>query len=285
MLFPPFEPDQASGRRRFRPVPLRLLVPNMVTLLALAAGLTAIRLAVEGRLADSVLAVAAAAALDGLDGRLARLLKGTSRFGAELDSLADFVSFGCAPALILYFALLAPLTTAGWLGALALAFAAALRLARFNVMIASPERPEWQRSYFVGVPAPAGAMLALLPLTLGLALEPTAPASLAFPVLAWVLAVAALMVSRVPTFSGKGLSGPVPRQRVVPVLAAVLALVALLFSHPFASIAALTILYAASIPVSARRFRLQLGREQGADGLATSPSTAMPSGSSVSPEN
>src|SRR6267378_7665370 len=101
--FPPFEPDRPGPRRRFRPIPVRTLVPNLITLLALCAGLTAIRLAIEAKLEWAVAAIVFAATLDGIDGRVARMLKGTSRFGAELDSLADFVNFGVAPALILYF--------------------------------------------------------------------------------------------------------------------------------------------------------------------------------------
>src|SRR6184192_4366203 len=104
MLFPPFEPDRDEPkRRRFRPIPVRTLVPNLITLLALCAGLTAVRLAIEGKLEFALAAIVLAAVLDGIDGRIARLIKGTSRFGAELDSLADFVNFGVAPALILYF--------------------------------------------------------------------------------------------------------------------------------------------------------------------------------------
>ena len=114
-IFPPFEPEPTPPQRRFRPIPLRLLIPNVITLIALAAGLTSVRFAIEGKLDYAALGIIAAAILDGVDGRIARMLKGTSRFGAELDSLADFVSFGCAPALILYFWQLHVLKTAGWL--------------------------------------------------------------------------------------------------------------------------------------------------------------------------
>ncbi len=121
-------------RLRFRRIPIRVVLPNLVTLLALSMGLTAIRYAVEGKFETAVLAVMAAAVLDGLDGRLAWALKGTSRFGAELDSLADFVDFGVAPALLLYFWSLHEIKNFGWFAALAFAIACALRLARFNVM-------------------------------------------------------------------------------------------------------------------------------------------------------
>src|SRR5262245_44251926 len=165
MLFPPFEPDRPeSRRRRFRAIPVRTLVPNVITLLALCAGLTSIRLAVEGKLEFALAAIVFAAVLDAVDGRIARMIKGTSRFGAELDSLADFVNFGVAPALILYFWGLHELRSAGWIAALVFAICAGLRLARFNVMIDAPERPAWMANYFVGMPAPAGAITVLLPI-------------------------------------------------------------------------------------------------------------------------
>ena len=164
-LFPPFEPGDEPRRRRFKPVPMRMLLPNIVTLLSLCAGLTAMRFAIEGdgKLDKAVYAILIAAVLDGLDGRLARLLKGTSRFGAELDSLADFVSFGVAPAFVLYTFGLHEIGSIGWIVALVYAMACALRLARFNVMIDDPGRPEWQKNFFVGIPAPAGALTGLLP--------------------------------------------------------------------------------------------------------------------------
>lgn len=252
-IFPPFQPEPQAPQRRLRAVPLRVLIPNLITLMALAAGLTSVRFAIEGRLEHAALAVVAAALLDGIDGRIARLLKGTSRFGAELDSLADFVSFGCAPALILYFWKLQHLKSLGWLACLLLAFAMALRLARFNVMIDSPDKPVWTRAYAVGVPAPAGAMLALLPLYVTLSGFPAFTGD-SVPILLWTMASAALCVSRLPTFSGKGL-GPVPRERVIPLLALALVVLALLIMHPFESIAVLTFAYIAGIPLAWRRYR------------------------------
>src|SRR5271154_2444636 len=159
-------PSSVAGtheRGRFRAVPLRLLIPNVITLLALCLGLTAIRFAFEGSIEWAVSAIAAAAVLDGLDGRIARALKGTSRFGAELDSLADFVDFGVAPSIVLYFSGLDQMKSLGWLATLVFSIACALRLARFNVMIDDPEAPAWRRTFFVGMPAPAGAIVGLLP--------------------------------------------------------------------------------------------------------------------------
>src|SRR5215472_9544214 len=135
-------------RRRFRRIPVHVLVPNVVTLLALCAGLTAIRMAFEDRYTLALAAIVFAAILDAVDGRLARLLKGTSRFGAELDSLSDFVNFGVAPALILYFWGLHDLKSAGWIAAMVFAICAGLRLARFNVMIDDPDRPAWAANFF-----------------------------------------------------------------------------------------------------------------------------------------
>src|SRR5215831_16332927 len=144
MPYSVFEPRRPQAKpRRFRLIPVRMLLPNLITLLALCAGLTAIRLAVEQKLEWAVAAIVFAALLDGIDGRVARLLKGTSRFGAELDSLADFVNFGVAPALMLYFWGLRELGDVGWIAAMVFAICAGLRLARFNVAGDDPNRPVW----------------------------------------------------------------------------------------------------------------------------------------------
>src|SRR5271170_7165368 len=189
--------DPRQPRRRFRRIPVRTLAPNVITLLALCAGLTAIRMAFENRYVLALAAIVFAAILDGIDGRLARLLKGTSRFGAELDSLSDFVNFGVAPALILYFWGLHDLKSAGWIAAMAFAICAGLRLARFNIMIDDPERPAWANNFFVGVPAPAGAIIVLLPIY-GAFLGMPRSQVLTWATLAYTLAVAALTVSRLP---------------------------------------------------------------------------------------
>jgi CDP-diacylglycerol--serine O-phosphatidyltransferase len=165
MLFPPIDPTRLGlKRRRFRAIPVRTLVPNVITLLALCAGLTAIRFAVEGTLEWALAAIVFAAALDGIDGRIARLIKGQSRFGAELDSLADFVNFGVSPGVILYFWGLHEVGNVGWIAAMVFAICAGLRLARFNVAIDDPARPSWAANFFTGMPAPAGAITVLLPI-------------------------------------------------------------------------------------------------------------------------
>ena len=253
-LFPPFAPDANDRPRRFRPVPFRMIAPNMITLLALCLGLTAIRLAFEGRFEPAVIAVIVAAGLDGIDGRVARLLKGTSRFGAELDSLADFVNFGCAPALILYSFTLHNLKSVGWIVALVFAIAMCLRLARFNAMLDDPNRPEWKKDYFVGMPAPAGAITGMLPLYLHfLGLDFSAWGR---PViLVYVLAIALLVVSTVPTFSGKTWGKRIPRDWVLPLFVLTVAFFGLVISFPFATLALATIVYLCVIPVSIARYR------------------------------
>jgi len=246
--------DSTSPRRGLRAVPLRLLIPNLITLFALGLGLTAIRLAMEGSIEWAVSAVAAAAVLDGLDGRIARALKGTSHFGAELDSLADFVDFGVAPALVLYFADLHAAKSFGWVAALVFAMACALRLARFNVMI-DEDQPAWRKIFFLGMPAPAGAIVGLLPIYVHSAFDlGPPPPQIAVVESVYVLAVALLMASRVPHFSGKTI-GRVPREYVSVVLVGVAAALLILFNFPMQALVAVTLAYLVSIPFAVRRYR------------------------------
>jgi CDP-diacylglycerol--serine O-phosphatidyltransferase len=248
MPLSPFEPDRQPPKlRRFRQIPVRTLLPNVITLLALCAGLTAIRLAVEDKLEWALAAIVFAALLDGIDGRLARLLKGTSRFGAELDSLADFVNFGVAPALIVYFWILHELKSAGWIAAMVFAICTGLRLARFNVMIDDPNRPAWAGNFFVGIPAPAGAITVLLPVYvqfLGLPkLAFVAPVTLVY-----TLAIALLMVSRLPVYSGKRVGTRVAPDLVLLVFFGVVLFFALLIAYPWEVLTVGTLAYLASLP-------------------------------------
>lgn len=252
MTFSPIDPE--PRRRRFRTIPVRLLLPNLITLLSLCAGLTAIRLAIEGRIEWALGAIVFAAALDGLDGRVARMLKGQSRFGAELDSLADFVNFGVVPGLILYFWGLNELGAIGWIAALVFAICMSLRLARFNVMIDDPNRPAWMANFFTGVPAPAGAIIVLLPIYIHLLGMPR------FTALACVytLVIAFLLVSTLPVFSGKKLGNRVRPDLVLPIFVVVVLFVALLVSYPWPVLTIGTLAYLASLPFgwkSARDFR------------------------------
>ena len=277
-LFPPFAPDEHEPRKRlFKPVPFRVIAPNLITLVALCLGLTAIRLAYEDRLEPAVFAIIVAAVLDGIDGRVARLLKGTSRFGAELDSLADFLNFGVAPALVLYAFVLHHLKALGWIAALVLAIAAALRLARFNVMLEDPNRPEWKKNFFVGMAAPAGAITVLLPIYLHF-LDVPVGATAAPLAMVYVIAIAFMMVSTIPTYSGKTMGKHVPRQWVLPIFGLTVAFFGLLVSFPFHVLALGTILFLVTIPLGAARYR-HLDRtltDKAPAGEAVAPSSDAP---------
>jgi CDP-diacylglycerol---serine O-phosphatidyltransferase len=256
-MFPPFDPDRDDRKPRQLvfargQVPIRVLIPNIFTLLGLCAGLTAIRMAIEHRWDIAVAALVFAAFLDGIDGRIARLLKASSRFGAELDSLADFVNFGVAPAIIMFNWLLDDLRGIGWIVVLVFAVCAALRLARFNVALERVDLPAWKSNYFVGVPAPAGALILLLPIyaqDLGLHLPSLTPL-----VLLYTLGIALLMVSRVPTFSGKLIGQKIAREHVPPVFVLAALFVAVLLTYPSLTLAVGSMLYLALIPVSAYRY-------------------------------
>jgi CDP-diacylglycerol--serine O-phosphatidyltransferase len=252
--FDAFDPPPLR-KRRFRAVPVRVILPNLVTLLALCMGLTAIRFAIEGQFEIAVIAVIIAAILDGLDGRIARALRGATRFGAELDSLADFVDFGVAPALILYFWGLHEIKSLGWFAALVFAIAAALRLARFNVMAEEPDRPAWRDHFFTGMPAPAGAIVGLLPLYLSLSIfEAPHGRFMVWLYIAYVLIIALLMASRIPHFSGKKI-GRVPRDYVIVVLFGVVVGLLLLATFPMEMLIFFAAAYLATIPFAIRRFK------------------------------
>lgn len=242
-------------RRRFPRVPLRYVLPNLVTLLGLCLGLTAIRFAFEERYEMAVYSIVAAAVLDGLDGRIARALKGTSRFGAELDSLADFIDFGVAPAVLLYFWSLNEIKSFGWFAVLVYVVACALRLARFNVALDDPHKPEWKNEFFTGMPSPAGAIAVMLPVYLHLSIVELPAARWLVPLeIAYVLLIAFLMISPIPHFSGKKL-GRVPRDKFVIVLFGVIVAILLLVTTTMEVLALLTLLYLALIPMSWRRYK------------------------------
>ncbi len=273
MPFSPFDPSRLEGRRpRFRLIPVRTLLPNLITLLALCAGLTAIRLAVEDKLEWAVAAIVFAALLDGIDGRVARMLKGTSRFGAELDSLADFVNFGVAPALMLYFWGLHELGNAGWIAAMVFAISTGLRLARFNVMADDPNKPAWAANFFVGVPAPAGAITVLLPIYVYFLGMPrvvfVAPVALVY-----TLTIAFLMVSRLPVLSGKRVGKRVAPEMVLPVFVAVVLFFALRISYPWGVLTIGTVCFLASLPLGYISYRRH-ERKDAAAAASVTPSAA-----------
>jgi len=242
-----------SERRRLRELPAVALVPSAITVLALLAGLTAIRFALEGQWRLAVFALIVAALCDGMDGRLARLLNSTSRFGAELDSLADFLSFGVAPALLLHQWVLRDAGGLGWAAVLVFATCAALRLARFNSEIDPPvPAPQWKRNFFTGVPAPAGGLLALLPLFATLAIDSAVFRSAPLAAV-WMLAIGFLMISSLPTFSVK--KAKLPLTAVLPSLIGVALTAAALISYPWGSLVVLSLAYLASIPFAVRAAR------------------------------
>ncbi|PWC33751.1 CDP-diacylglycerol--serine O-phosphatidyltransferase [Azospirillum sp. TSO35-2] len=253
---PIFRPGKVRRPRRPHPrlkgLSINHLLPNVLTVLALCSGLTAIRFAMLGRWEPAVIAILIAAILDALDGRIARLLNGQSKFGAELDSLSDAISFGVAPAFMMYLWGLNGAGSVGWIAAMAYAVCCALRLARFNSRLGVVDLPPWAYNYFTGVPAPAGAGLVLLPMILGFEVGPqlTGHAVLIVP---WTFLVGGLMVSTLPTFSFKG--ARVPAHWVVPALAGVGLLAAMLVSLPWWTLSLVEIAYLITLPFSVAQFR------------------------------
>src|SRR3569833_2275545 len=246
--------DPDVRRRRVRPIPVRMLVPNVITLLAICAGLTSIRLSIAGRMALAVFAIVFAAALDGIDGRVARLIKGQSKFGAELDSLADFVNFGVAPGLLLYFWQLHELNNGGWIAAMIFAISGGLRLARFNATMDDPDKPAFAANYFTGVPAPLGAITVLLPIYVAFLDHGRWPAALTA---AYTLLIAFLMVSRLPVFSGKTKRMRVPPELVLPAFVAVVVFIEILIAYPWHVLSIGAVLYLLALPLGYKSYRDQ----------------------------
>lgn len=242
-------------RQRLHVKPIRGLsfnkmIPNILTLLALCSGMTAIRFGLEEHYRSAVIAIIVAGIFDGIDGRIARLLKGTSEFGAELDSLSDFVSFGVAPALLMYLWSVQSLSSLGWMVALLFAICCGLRLARFNTQIGA-DLPPYAYNFFTGVPAPAGAGLAIVPMILNFEFGWSGFRSGWFGAVV-LAAVGALMVSRVPTFSMKRFH--VPREWVLAVLLIIAGLAALATTEPWAMLLIIGLIYIGSIPLSVRAY-------------------------------
>ncbi len=255
-------------RRRLRGLTVNRLIPNVLTLLALCAGMTAMRLAFLERWELAIAAVLVAMVADVLDGLTARLMDATSEFGAQLDSLADVINFGVTPAIMVYLWALGDAGGLGWALVLVFVMARALRLARFNVALDDEKpAPSWASRFFTGVPAPGGAGLVLVPMVMSFELGDEVLAS---PVLNGVMlaAVAALMVSKVPTFSAKRFR--VRQSYVGLVLVGVGAFVAFLVSTPWVTLSLAGLAYAISIAFSARQYR-RLQARQGAAQVPVSP--------------
>jgi CDP-diacylglycerol---serine O-phosphatidyltransferase len=253
--------EEETSRRRRRPlfrharVPVRMLVPNFFTLLGLCAGLTSIRMGIEGRYDLALAAIVFAAFLDGIDGRIARLLKASSRFGAELDSLADFVNFGVAPAFLVFNWGLRTLPSAGWICVMIFALSSALRLARFNAAI-DDDKPKWQSNFFTGMPTPAAAIVVLLPVYLHhLGIEQMTSPWVLKLVLVYTMFIAFMMISTIPTYSGKLLGERVQREWVLPMFVLAIGFVAMLLTYPYETLTVSTLGYLSFIPVSWRRFQ------------------------------
>jgi CDP-diacylglycerol--serine O-phosphatidyltransferase len=227
-----------SPERSERELPLMSLLPNLITVGAICAGLTAIRYAFQGSFTGAVYLILLACVLDGLDGRIARYMNSESQLGAELDSLADFANFGMAPALVIYAWALQDLKRAGWIAVLFFAICCVMRLARFNVD--SKSEIEGNSEYFIGVPAPAGAMLVLLPMFLSF-LWPNDIQSYAGLIAIYMGLIGLLLVSRIPTYSFK--TTTVRRRRITYILVGFAVLVAMLLTYPWSSLVALDIAY------------------------------------------
>jgi CDP-diacylglycerol--serine O-phosphatidyltransferase len=265
-----------AGLRGFS---INRLIPNVLTLAALCSGLTAIRFGLQGQYKMAVFAIIVAAILESLDGRVARRLGVTSRFGAELDSLSDFLCFGVAPALVLYMSSLHEGGALGWVVTLLFPICSALRLARFNTaLVSDTPPPAWTGSYFTGVPAPAGALLGLIPLLVSFESEAVWPQH---PLVTGtvLVVVGGLMVSRLPTFSFK--KGRVPRHLVLPGLLGVAVMMGLLASTPWIAMSLLLLAYVGLIPFSVMAYRRQkLEQEKAEQASAVVPLRAVDSGSS-----
>ncbi len=239
-------------RRRIRELPINQFVPNVVTVLALCTGLTAVRFGIQERWQLAVVAIIIAAVLDSLDGRLARRMGATTKFGAELDSLSDFLCFGVAPALLVYLWTLHNGGSFGWVMSLLFAVCAALRLARFNTRLGMSDLPPWAGNFFTGVPAPAGAGAALLPMMIyfqwgtSFAREPIVNACV-------LLLVGGLMISRIPTFSFKQMK--VPHRWVLPGLTLAGLLFAFGATSPWGTLTAVVAVYLATIPFALVKYR------------------------------
>ena len=241
------------SRQKLTSLPFRKIAPNIVTMLALCAGVTSIRYSIQEEWIKAVICVFVAALFDGLDGRVARFLKGSTKFGAELDSLSDFVSFGVAPAILLYKWSLFDLPKFGWFFCLLMSIGMAMRLARFNTMLEEAPQPEYWHHLFVGVPAPAAAALAMMPLMISFDFPEWSPIVRSHTFCAVLLCVVSfLMVSRIPTISTKKMK--VPSYMLMPLMLVVALFASFIITQPWFTLGILTIGYALSIPVGVAIF-------------------------------
>lgn len=257
-----------------RGLSFRAFLPNAMTVLALCLGLSGIRFGIDGQWEMALAFIVGAGVVDGMDGRVARLLRAQSKFGAELDSLSDNIAFGTAPALIMFFWSLHGAPRFGWTLALALAVACALRLARYNARIDVAEQPHKSAGFNTGVPAPAGAGLAFVPIYLWLISDRQAIFQDWRLVMPWVLLVAALMISNVPTFSWTSIR--IRRSWRIFALAGVALLAAALINEPWITLLAVSAAYLGTLPFSIMSYRRVRQRRAAAGGPA--PAAGGPAG-------
>ena len=229
----------------------RMLLPNMLTLIGVCIGLSSIKFALDGKFELSIVAIIFAALIDGLDGRIARLIKGTSKVGKELDSLTDVISFGVAPSFVMYFWLLNNLGKFGWLLCLIYVVCVALRLARFNVN--SNEEPSWKDNFFEGVPSPAGGILVLMPLIFSLSGFDFFIISYNILVPVFFISVSFLLISKFPTYSLKKII--IPRSMTVFLLFGIILFFGLLLIYPFKVVFLSGFIYLSLIPISFLHYR------------------------------
>ena len=224
----------------------RVILPNMLTLIGVCIGLTSIRFALDGRFEFAIVAIILAAVIDGLDGRIARLIKGTSKVGKELDSLTDMISFGVAPAFIMYFWKLNTLGRFGWLVCLIYVICVALRLARFNVN--SGQEPSWRDNFFEGVPSPAGGILVLTPLIFSMTNFEFITINYDIVVPIFFIVTSLLLISKFPSYSFKKIV--IQRKTTIFLLFGIVLFFGLLLIYPFNVIAISAIIYLAMLPIS-----------------------------------
>ena len=229
----------------------RMILPNMLTLIGVCIGLTSIRFALDEKYEIAIIAILFAALIDGLDGRIARLIKGTSKVGKELDSLTDMISFGVAPAFIMYFWKLNTLGKFGWLLCLIFVVCVALRLARFNIN--SNQEPSWRDNFFEGVPSPAGGILVLTPLIISLSGFDFINLNYEIIVPAFFIATSILLISKFPTYSFKKII--IPRRTTIFLLFGIVLFFGLLLIYTFNVIAISTIIYLLLLPISFFHFQ------------------------------
>lgn len=243
------KPEKRVVFKKLKTISIRKIIPNLITIASICAGLTGLRYAFEDQFDMAIFMVLLAALLDGLDGRIARLIGGTSQFGAELDSFADSGNFGMVPALMLYFYALKDLGTLGWIIVLTFVIAMILRLVRFNISLDDEDAPKWTKNYFYGVSAPFGALLVMLPIYLG---NIGFTFFLDHPSFLWayMLFIALLLVSRIPTFSGKLTKIRLPRMLILPLIILLVVAAALMFTYIWVALIISCLVYLALIPVS-----------------------------------